>query len=336
MRKTQSRRRYHLKNMKKILILSALFVATFGALIWIAIDNARITRAPILEGIKPNQIERLEISYQGKSVELEKNQKIWEVKKPEADLADQDAASQIAQALPSIILEDIATKNPASYSDYGISTSAAHLVAYAAISPKPILDGFFGRQAFGWSSAYFRYSNRPEIYITSGLNASRLTQDPDNFRERAFFPRTYGILKSIEVAPSRGKKYTLFPSSPTWPAVFGLRITEFVNQDLPRKDPFKKPLFVFKAQAGKQNIEWIIGSPKPVKSGKPLYYYARSRDRNIVALVSAYEINSLLPQKPQRQPRGRPNIRARMANPSMMSSPLRRIIPKARVSTKKP
>ncbi len=312
--------------MKKIIILSALFAATFGALIWIAIDNARITRAPILEGIKPKQIERLEISYQGKSVELDKNQKIWEVKKPTPDLADQDSISQIVQALPGIILEDIATKNSASYSDYGISTSAAHLVAYAAISPKPILDGYFGRQAFGWNSAYFRYSNRPEVYITSGLNASRLTQDPDNFRERAFFPRTYGIPKSITVIPSRGKAYTLFPSSPTWPTIFGLRITEFVNQDLSKKDPFKKPLFVFKAQAGKQNIEWMIGSPKPEKSGKPLYYYVKSIDRNILALVSAPEINSLLPQKPA--------LKARFKmKPAMMSSPLRRIIPKVRSSS---
>ncbi len=317
--------------MKKILILSALFVATFGALIWIAIDNARITRAPILEGVKPNQIERLEISYQGKSVELVKNQKIWEVKKPVQDVADQDSTSQIVQALPSIILEDVATKDPASYSDYGISTSAAHLIAYAAISPKPILDGYFGRQAFGWNSAYFRYSNRPEVYITSGLNSSRLTQDPDNFRERAFFPRTYGMPKSIEVAPRHGKSYTLFPSSPTWPTVFGLRITEFVNQDLPKKNPFKKPLFIFKATAGKQNIEWIIGNPQPVKSGKPVYYYAKSQDRNIIVLVSAYEITSLLPQKPQRP------LRAKLGTRAMMSSPLRKIIPKVRTSAvKKP
>ncbi len=323
--------------MKKILILSALFVATFGALVWIAIDNARITRAPILEGVKANQIEKLDISYQGKSVELVKDKGAWKVQKPVEDLADQDAVSQITQALPQIILEDVATKNPSSYADYGISTSAAHLVAYAAISPKPILDGYFGRQAFGWNSAYFRYSNRPEIYITSGLNASRLTQDPDNFRERAFFPRSYGIPKSIEVAPRRGKSYSLYPSSPTWPSVFGLRATEFVDQELPKKDPFKKPLFAFKAQEGKQNIEWIIGNPQPVKSGKPLYYYAKSLDRNIVVLVSAYEINNLLPQKPKPKIRMKPQFHPAKIKPAMISGPLRKIVPKTQASTvKKP
>lgn len=284
---------------KKLSLLALLFVATLSAFVWIAIKNARITRAPILEGIKAAQIIRLDIAYQGKTVELAKEKGLWEVKKPVPDLADQDAIVQIAQALPQIILEDVATKNPASYADYGVSlSSAARLIAYAAISPKPVLDGYFGRQAFGWNSAYFRFSNRPEVYITSGLNASRLTQDPDNFRERAFFPKSLGTPASIDVLARHGKKYSVFPSSPSWAAISGLRISEFVNQDLPKKDPFKKPLFVFHAQAGKQDIQWIIGGAKPEKSGKSLYYYAKSQSRQVLGLVSSYEVDALLPKKP--------------------------------------
>ena len=288
---------------KKFAALLLIFVATFAALIWIAVKNAHITRAPILEGIKANQIIRLEIDSSGKTVELIKENGLWEMKKPISDLADQDSVSQIATALPQIILEDIATKDPASYPDYGISSSSAtHLVAYASISPKPILNGYFGRQAFGWDSAYFRFSKMPDVYMTSGLNSSRLAQDPDNFRERAFFPKSLGTLSSIEVLPRNAKAYTLSPSSPTWATVSSIRLSSFINAT-PLIDHFKKPRAALKASLGNQSVEWLIGDPQTDKSKKPIFYYAKSENRGLIGLVSSYEVDTLLPQKPVHQTR---------------------------------
>jgi hypothetical protein len=163
----------------------------------------------------------------------------------------------------------------------------------------------------GYDSVYTRLSREKGVYLATGMGRSLIQRTSSEYREHALTTLGSELAQTMEINANK-KVLKLKKSNSLWtategglaaeniePLVSGLlnvRISDFASGKEPEKETgLDKPLISVTISSQARKVLWKIGKAKAEgKSHKPLYHYARTEDRSILALVPVYDVENLL------------------------------------------
>lgn len=83
--------------------------------------------------------------------------------------ADNNKVGNLTSALISAALEDVISDNPASYPDFETTKDSGTHVSVNDSNGRILASGLFGKQSPDFTHLYFRYPDRPEVYLLRGV-----------------------------------------------------------------------------------------------------------------------------------------------------------------------
>ncbi len=298
-------------HVRRIIVLVGVIVALLllsGLLIWRSSRHAEIRP---FDQIKDSDVAKLSLSRGGDEIVLAREGAGWQVTTPKPpDRADKDAVEGLLLALRGLAIESEVSSHPESLELYGLNAASATRVALHDAKGKSLFDGEFGKEAIGYQSAYFRWPEKPSVYLATGVSPYQVERSSESFRDHALLPQA-GISWSEIRLKSGARSYILTRSSAAWTAkpslparsadsvvatLFNMRLAQFLPEPEARRyGKFSQAVLMIEAEgAGKAFADWTIGAEKPYQGGSPYYRYAVSASRHAGGLVSVYDVESLL------------------------------------------
>jgi len=103
-------------------------------------------------------------------VELKKESGVWKVVLSSGSaVAEPMRLTSFLSSLEGIKLEDVISDSPAQAPLFEVTdTSGTHVTVWDS-QGKTLADGLFGKQAPDFTHLYFRFADRPQVYLASGL-----------------------------------------------------------------------------------------------------------------------------------------------------------------------
>jgi len=147
-------------------VVCGLFVIAWGAYLYVQVPHAS---APFK---KTGEAAVILIRQNGRQVELRRKDKQWEAG---AGLGgpfyrtDADRVKTLLSGVESLHVEDEISARPQSAAEFEVDAASGTRVTSQAANGKILADGVFGKQAPDFTHIYFRYDDRPNVYLAGGL-----------------------------------------------------------------------------------------------------------------------------------------------------------------------
>jgi hypothetical protein len=164
---------------------------------------------------------------------LEKQNGVWNVIEPVADVADPEIPPAILASLKDFALGSIVSDNPSRYAEFQLDPAhAAEVYVYVEGQDKPLLSGFVGKTAGDYGSCYFRFAvSSGPVYNTTGLQQYQFFRDPMSFRSPVVIPSM--AEEPTHLILTHGKKiWDLTRSSATWTTSAGKKVDDTLIKPL--------------------------------------------------------------------------------------------------------
>ncbi len=106
----------------------------------------------------------------GQRVELVKKADIWNVATSSGFVpAEYVRVKALLSSLSDVVLEDVISDSAVQASRFEVNKeSATHVTLWGSAS-NPLSEGYFGKQAPDYTHLYFRFTDKPDVYLASGL-----------------------------------------------------------------------------------------------------------------------------------------------------------------------
>lgn len=298
---------------RKILILSLTFLvlALIGQYLWFFGRSGTQTINP-LEKTDTSKISKLVIQNLYGKVELEKNKEGWLLVFPVKDWVDPSQPVDMIEGLKNFSLGSVVSENAAKYSQFDIDDArASRIQVFSEGNPKPLLDGFVGKNVTSYQTSYFRFATSTPVYVANGL--PNLRQQAKSYREIRLLPVRLDGAKSLKI--SQGKlNLDLVKSSNTWEYRFSSKTVEgaFV-QEIQSKISnisaidfgageekmadlgFEKPFMTVQVEVDEKPYSFIIGNKSKLLFPKaPETRFAKTEGRDTVLYVQESSVEDLI------------------------------------------
>ncbi len=166
-----------------------------------------------------SKAEKIVFEQGGAKVELDKQGKDWQVRTDQGGFypAERDKIHTLLTALPEVQIEDEITTHSERAADYEVNAASGMRVTLLNAKGTPLADGIFGKQAPDFTHIYFRFTDKPAVYLARNLIRGELgggaTVSAWRSRDLVSIPEAQIQTISIE---NKGSKLDLVRSSDTW------------------------------------------------------------------------------------------------------------------------
>ncbi len=100
-------------------------------------------------------------------------------------LAEESQVKSLISGLKDVQIEDEISDRADRASDYEVNAESGTRVDFLDAKGTKLAEGIFGKQAPDYSHIYFRYPDKPNVYLARGLFRGELGQpDPDSWRKK--------------------------------------------------------------------------------------------------------------------------------------------------------
>jgi hypothetical protein len=119
---------------------------------------------------KANRAVGIHLAQGAVSIQLDRKNMAWEVMTSSGPKpADGDKVKSLLSSLTDVTLDDVISERSDHNADFEITPASGTRVSLLDAQGKPFIDGIFGKQAPDFSHIYFRFSDRPQVYLASGI-----------------------------------------------------------------------------------------------------------------------------------------------------------------------
>lgn len=289
-------------------LLLGLLCALAAFLFWKA-DRVENTRP--LKSVQASEAAKVIIDRAGESLTLEKKEGRWLLTAPVSDLADAQVVEDLLSGLLQLSVGAEVSRDVAGYGAYDLTeSSAARVRLYLAADAAPALDGYFGKNALGYDSLYFRFAREKPVYFSSGVSPYHIGRSADDFREHALSSVERDALQKIKIT-ARKESLELNKSSSGWVSSSGaltaekidsiisgflnLKVAAFADAaDAASDAGLDKPLFTAELSGSVKTTRFAVGKVRAEKEGKFLFRYARVEGRDALLLISFSDVEALV------------------------------------------
>ena len=202
------------KFLKTLLLISGVL-----ALILVATIIGRFsihTSAPFVPMI--DQADKMTVQISTNIVTLTRDGGGWDVSLSMAGSfkADGDKVKTLLNALKDLQLDDVISEQGNRASDFDMNPESATVIMAYGKNHAVLIGGVFGKQAADFNHVYFRYPDKPAIYLAHGLIRGELGEaDLNSWRDRAVLNLAEDQVMTLQIN-GPGFKTALARSSDTW------------------------------------------------------------------------------------------------------------------------
>lgn len=119
---------------------------------------------------------RLSLTFGAQHVELKKNGNEWMVETSSGSRpAEPSRVENTLSLLAGVDIGHVLSESPETAALFEVNEAGGTRVTMTNASGKIVADGIFGKQSPDFSHFYFRYPNRPAVYLATGLFRGELT-----------------------------------------------------------------------------------------------------------------------------------------------------------------
>lgn len=200
--------------------LLKILVAVSGGLALLVVGIFFVHRphqeAPFAKGV--DKAEKITLQEGSATVQLIREGSLWQVGKGSEDRykADDDKVKSLLNALRSVQVEDAISDRPERASDFEVTPASGTRVTLATKSGARLGEGIFGKQAPDFAHIYFKFPDKPDVFLARGMIRGDLgSVDLNAWRNREIWNIPDNQIQNIEIE-GPGFKTSLARSSDTW------------------------------------------------------------------------------------------------------------------------
>jgi len=197
----------------KILLVLVIFLAVFVAIYFY--QQVPHGQTPFLKAV--DRSETMTLMQGSQQVHLRKANKSWEVSASQGPwyTADPEKVKTLLAGLHDVRVEDVISEQ-ADRGDYELSAASGTRVTLFGPGQKTLADGFFGKQAPDFAHIYFRFPDRPQVYLARNMIRGELVGAALNeWRDRTLIDWPEAKVESVTIE-GPGFTTSLARSSDTW------------------------------------------------------------------------------------------------------------------------
>jgi len=162
------------------------------------------------DGIDATTLEAVRMVRGDSAVVLERTGEAWTAN---GYVADSASVQRLLDALPRLVVGDLAATNPQNHARMGVSTDSAVAVELVTgAGSRTVLVGDAGRR-FG--TAYVRLPGADEVYLLDGDLRAEVRRPLDQWRNRTMVAIDTALVVRVEIE-KEGDAYALVRSDSTW------------------------------------------------------------------------------------------------------------------------
>jgi len=164
--------------LKKLSLVAGILV-----ILWVAYLYRQVPRFQSPFANADSQAIHIQLTRGPKIVELLKQGSDWKVSIGTTTApADESQVIALLSSLKDVQVEDEISNRADRAADYDVTPESGTLVCLWGAQPSPFAKGIFGKQAADYAHIYFRYPDKPNVYLARGLMRGELGQpDPDSW-----------------------------------------------------------------------------------------------------------------------------------------------------------
>lgn len=187
--------------------------------LWLYSQYKRIPRGdkPFEKAVPSAQQVRL--SQGALTIVLQKRGSAWQAGSAEAGPffpVEDERWRSLESALKNTRLEDVISERADRARDFEVDAASGTRVVLRDAKGAVLVDGVFGKQSPDFTRLYFRFSERPQVYLAHGLYRGELGGvDVSGWRSHALVTLPEGAIRSVRLQ-WKGTTAELLKSSETW------------------------------------------------------------------------------------------------------------------------
>ena len=200
--------------LKKLGVFCAILLAAWLFTLYHRIPH---NKAPYVKAL--DQAQRIEIARNNRQVVLMKKGKDWTVAGGVAGpffAIEEDRWRTLQSGLRDLKLEDVISERADRAAEFEVDETSGTRVRLLDAHNAALVDGVFGKQASDALHIYFRYADRPTVYLARGLFRDDLVgADLNGWRSHALTTASEDAVTAFKIATRHGAA-EVRQSSPTW------------------------------------------------------------------------------------------------------------------------
>lgn len=203
--------------MRRILVLLATACAVLlGLVLLLARRQLPVSKTPFAQAREATQIV---LKEGDREILLKKEDQKWKVapsaSSPALYPVDEPKIKAFTDSLSAVEVEDVIGDRADRAAEFEVDTAKGIRVLLSNAVKTSLGDGIFGKQAPDFTHLYFRYPDRPLVYLARGLIRGDLQVSLNAWRSHDVVPYAEAEMQSITFE-KLGSKIQLNRSSETW------------------------------------------------------------------------------------------------------------------------
>ncbi len=215
-----------MKKTNLIKILVVFIVLVFGAVI-IYIAKHKPKGKGILPNIKKDDIQKITILNKEKTLTFSKDKNIWKITSPFVYKVDENKFDKFLSQFIKLRIENLISTNPKKKEKFGLKKEEAIKIE-VFLKKRKTVSFLVGKMSADYIHFYLSYPDKNEIYLASGIERYKLTQQADNFRDKTVFSLNSKDVKEINIDGK--ERYNFFKKDDSWKAIVNKK-EKNVNKD---------------------------------------------------------------------------------------------------------
>jgi len=183
--------------LKKLGLATALLLAVWIVYVYRLVPHEAAPFAKV-----SGKAERIVLEQDGRQVELRKEAGRWKVGSSSQTFfaADGNSVNTLMTGLKDLQLDDEISSRSDRASDYDVTAASAIAVRLEDAKGTRLVQGLFGKQAPDMAHIYFRYPDKPNVYLGRGVIRGDLGRAEVNFwRDRHLLDIPEAKIQSVRI-----------------------------------------------------------------------------------------------------------------------------------------
>jgi hypothetical protein len=203
-----------LQSLRKLCAAAGILVVAWLAYVYFQVPHEKKPFAHAAE-----KAEQINLSQGGREIALRRESGQWKVGQSTGPSysADAEIIKTLLTGLGAVQLEDVITDRADRAADYDVTVDSGLRVRVVDAKQAILGEGIFGKQAPDFAHIYFRYSDKPDVFLARGLIRGDLGRADQNFwRSRQLIDIAEAKVQSIFIQGPGFKTDLVRISSDSW------------------------------------------------------------------------------------------------------------------------